>query len=73
MVTAAWTSARFPHRENDDGSFDSICPACFRTVTRTQFEAELAEAEREHICDPANLAEIEKASAEIEKAARPPN
>ena len=66
MVTADWTSARFPHRENDDGTFDSICPVCFRTVAHGQLEAELEEAERKHICDPASL-------AEIEKAARAPN
>lgn len=55
MVTADWMSARFPHRENDDGSFDSICPVCFRTIGRAQSEADLAQAEREHVCSGSDL------------------
>lgn len=50
MTTADWTSARFPHRENDDGTFDSICPVCFRTVARAPRQEELAELERIHVC-----------------------
>ena len=41
----------FPHRQNPDGSFDSICPKCFRTVATRQNEADLAQAERDHVCE----------------------
>ena len=41
----------FPHRRNPDGSFDSICPKCFRTVATRRNEADLAQPERDHICE----------------------
>ncbi|MDQ1453339.1 MAG: hypothetical protein QOK38_3205 [Acidobacteriaceae bacterium] len=41
----------FPHRKNKDGTFDSICPVCFRTVVSGVMESQLAELEREHICE----------------------
>jgi len=41
----------FPHRRNPDGSFDSICRKCFRTVATRRNEADLAQAEREHVCE----------------------
>jgi hypothetical protein len=43
----------FPHKPNDDGTFDSICPLCFRTVARKAIESQLAELERKHICEKA--------------------
>ena len=52
MVAANRTSGRFPHRKNDDGTFDSICPVCFRTVARAHREEELTESERNHSCEP---------------------
>ena len=45
----------FPHRENDDGSFDSICSACFVTVASAEKEYELAPKESMHKCEPINL------------------
>ena len=41
----------FPHRQNRDGSYDSICPRCFRTISNRMTEAELARDEFRHICD----------------------
>lgn len=41
----------FPHRRNWDGTFDSICPSCFVTVTTKNSESELAAAEAAHVCD----------------------
>lgn len=41
----------FPHRRNPDGSFDSICLKCFRTVATQRNEADLAQAERDHVCE----------------------
>lgn len=40
----------FPHRRNRDGSHDSICPHCFRTVATRQEETELPSDEQNHKC-----------------------
>jgi hypothetical protein len=43
--------AMFPHRQNDDGTFDSICPYCFSTVARgLHTERQLVAFEEEHVC-----------------------
>jgi hypothetical protein len=44
----------FPHRKNEDGSFDSICPFCYRTVASQPIEADLAEYEQRHVCKEAD-------------------
>jgi hypothetical protein len=49
MVQAARTA--FPHRHNPDGSIDSICSECFRTVATAFTEAQLQAAERVHGCE----------------------
>ncbi len=43
-------NTRYPHRRNGDGSFDSICTACFATIGRAKDESRLAEQERNHSC-----------------------
>ena len=45
----------FPHRQNRDGSYDSICPRCYRTISNRMTEAELARDEFRHICDDWHL------------------
>jgi hypothetical protein len=47
----------FPHRRNQNGSFESICPGCFLTVARAETEADLRIAEAEHVCECSLLAE----------------
>jgi len=43
----------FLHRMNRDGTFDSICPHCVRTIASHYSEALLAGVERQHKCaDP---------------------
>lgn len=42
----------YPHRRNEEGSYDSICRNCFATVVRAKSESELAEHEKAHVCDP---------------------
>ena len=42
---------RFVHRKNKDGTFDSICAVCFRTAGSRTAESELAEIERDHVCE----------------------
>jgi hypothetical protein len=44
-----------PHRRNEDGSYDSICPNCFATVAQSRAEGDLAEGEIAHVCDSAFL------------------
>ena len=51
--------AKFPHRHNSDGSYDSICTACFVTVASVQDEELLCAQELAHVCDPVNLYRIE--------------
>jgi len=46
---------QFPHRHNNDGTFDSICDTCYSTIARVKVEDELLPFERRHVCDPVNL------------------
>jgi hypothetical protein len=48
---AAQTVTIFPHRHNHDGSFDSICPICYSTVSNNENETELARDESTHVCN----------------------
>jgi hypothetical protein len=40
----------FPHRQNWDGSYDSICSICFRTIATRYDETKLDEEERHPVC-----------------------
>jgi hypothetical protein len=44
------SAAPYVHRHNPDGSHDSICPLCFRTVSGSLYERELFVAESAHAC-----------------------
>ena len=48
---AAQTETIFPHRHNRDGSFDSICPMCYSTISNNENETELARDESNHVCN----------------------
>jgi hypothetical protein len=41
----------FPHRQNKNGTFDSICPKCFLTVANAIQEVDLVRFEKCHVCD----------------------
>ena len=45
----------FIHRHNHDGSWDSLCIECFRTVATTKAETELPTQESTHICQALDL------------------
>jgi len=45
----------FPHRRNNDGTYDSICDTCFVTVARVKLETDLVPFEARHVCHPVNL------------------
>ena len=43
---------KFAHRPNVDGTFDSICRVCFRTIVKSEKEERLASCESVHECLP---------------------
>ena len=43
-------SSYFPRRGDENGTFDLICPHCFRTIACGAKEPDLAELERDHWC-----------------------
>lgn len=47
---------KFSHRQNEDGTFDSICRSCFATIATTKSEHQLDSFERAHVCDALALA-----------------
>jgi len=44
--------SKYTHRKLADGSYNSICLKCFRTVGTSANEVALAENEARHICSP---------------------
>lgn len=50
----------FYHRQNHDGTWDSICMKCFLTVTTAPKEEDLESSEERHDCQ--ELMEAKKAS-----------
>jgi hypothetical protein len=50
MSEHSWASA-FTHRHNPDGTFDSICMRCYRTVAEGRIEEQLTAEEKWHICN----------------------
>jgi len=47
----------YPHRRNQDGSYDSICLNCQTTITTGKSEAELWKHDKNHICKPSLLSQ----------------
>ena len=45
--------SEYAHRENADGTFDSICLRCFQTIVSANSEMELVDSERVHSCTSA--------------------
>ena len=48
----------FAHRNNPDGTCDTICSRCFQTIATVRDEAELPRIESQHVCDPTSLGKI---------------
>jgi hypothetical protein len=62
MSTASQASPIvFPHRRNPNGTFDSICPHCYRTIATEKSEYRLAEAEQTHRCFPDTEIKVHRA------------
>jgi hypothetical protein len=45
----------YAHRRNGDGTYDSICWVCYRTVSHQFREADLAAEEASHVCKAEDL------------------
>lgn len=45
------STCQFVHRDNRNGTFDSICRECFVTAATAVSEEELAKAEQAHVCN----------------------
>jgi hypothetical protein len=65
-------AGEFAHRVNLDGTIDSICLYCFRTVATSHDESALLSHQAQHICDA--LARITSSDdpPKTAKAERPP-
>jgi hypothetical protein len=65
-------AGEFARRVNLDGTIDSICLYCFRTVATSHDEATLLSQQGQHICDA--LAQIKSSDdhPQTTKAERPP-
>jgi len=48
----------FPHRHNQDGSWESICSVYILTVAREKLEMELEAHEKAHVCDGLDLKRV---------------
>ena len=51
----------FAHRQNKEGTVDSICMKCFATVALSLREAEVEQREHGHRCDPEALERLNRA------------
>jgi hypothetical protein len=54
---------QFTHRCNPDGTYDSICKQCFRTVGHAKSEQALVPEEGTHVCNMVDLLWIGKIAA----------
>jgi hypothetical protein len=54
-MTKQWPT--YLHRANPDGTFDSICIRCFKTIASAVTESGLAGPEVDHVCAPSSLSQ----------------
>lgn len=69
-MQASSANSHFPHRVNEDGMIDSICPHCFVTIGSSTCESDLAKMESAHVCDPA-LVRYYKQREEADERSQP--
>lgn len=50
--------SNFAHRHKQDGTYNSICKKCVKTIANEDREADLRKAEDAHICLGLKLAEV---------------
>lgn len=63
----------FAHRANGDGTYDSICRACFQTVGTVSREADLDKPEQDHQCDQQLLDRFRITRLLLDRLNRPPD
>ncbi|HEY6491551.1 MAG TPA: hypothetical protein VIY99_20660 [Terracidiphilus sp.] len=63
--------ARFAHRRNANGTFDSICCQCFATVSRQSNPSNNVQLEDEHVCSSLDLHRFETRLAAWPEAPKP--
>jgi len=56
------TMEGFSHRFRSDGTVDSICRRCFKTIGTTQIEKDLQFLESYHVCEPDTLSRYHDSS-----------
>lgn len=61
----------FSHRENRDGTIDSICLTCYATIASSHSVDDLNAHEKEHRCDPVAEMHFNQIRAVIANQARP--
>jgi hypothetical protein len=57
-MDAVSSPVKFAHRRNADGSIDSICLKCYRTVASRRAEEELDAPQAAHVCSGFDLAHL---------------
>jgi hypothetical protein len=53
-----WMESKFAQRSHDDGSVDSICLQCYRTIAVTLRESDREALEASHVCTVMDLAAL---------------
>jgi hypothetical protein len=61
MVTRAERPA-FPHRHNEDGTYDSFCVVCFSIVASSKKESDLKRHEAVHVCNQLHIYQVRQSS-----------
>jgi hypothetical protein len=46
----------YPHRRNNDGTWDSMCKNRFLAIAHGRTESELADSEKTHVCNSSFIA-----------------
>ena len=55
---------KYAHRQNEDGTYDSICPTCARTVARRVSEVKLTLEEAIHNCPGVSPSVVDRMARE---------
>jgi hypothetical protein len=60
LMASTAVTPQFARRANDDGTTDSICMNCFRTIATSVWESDLDRVESDHVCDPRELERFQR-------------
>jgi hypothetical protein len=56
----------YPHRRNNDGTWDSLCKNCFLTIGHGRTDSELSEGEKTRVCHSSFHAERDYSSVSLD-------